>query len=637
MKVNKLILLTASFFGIAILANASDKPSQSIILPDVEVNSNSDNLYSGLGRLSTILYQEDIQKAAVKNLDELLDLIAGLDVRQRGAGVQADISIRGGSFDQVLVLLNGINITDPQTGHYNLDIPLDMADVQRIEILQGSAARLSSPNAFSGVINIVTRKTTKRELNIRLDGGSFYNFGQNLSGALQTKRTQFFASASHRSSKGYRPNTDFGVANFFSEALYDSRKWGMLGLQLAYQQKAYGANEFYSFKYPNQFEHTRSLFTALSWQLTQTKFQYSAHAYWKRHHDRFELFRNFENAPSWYEKHNYHLTDVIGAKASISYNTELGKFSLATDIRNEAIKSNVLGHPLSMPLPAPFEQGALFSKEDKRLVLAAIVDYSKQINKWFFSVGGSSAYNRMFGTNFAGGLDLVYNISSGNKIFAAANSTTRLPTFTDLYYTSPTHRANPKLQPERAYTFEMGTKLSSGNYWSGLVLHYRIGHKLIDWIKYPEKTNWESQNLTRVDAWGAELEGGYRFSSREKIGLAYSYLKLDKQAESFDSKYALDYLKHKIVLSAEHRIWQKLSASWKASFFDRSGDYLDFKENRKRAYLPYFLVDLRLLWSQTLVELYADANNMLNSRYSDFGGLEQAGFTFNLGVRLKLQ
>src|SRR5665647_2759420 len=270
------------------------KDSTAIQLSDVEINANSKKLYSEMGRILTIIDKTEITKNAVTSLDQLLDYVAGVDIRQRGTnGTQADISIRGGSFDQVLVLLNGVNITDPQTGHFNLDIPVDLSDVTRVEILQGSSARVLGPNAFSGAINIVTEKSGKAALNAELSAGSFHNYGQSVSGNLGNDKFHSFASVSHKSSAGYMANTDFDVLNAFFQSVLNTRTVGKFDLQLSAQQKSFGANSFYSLAYPNQFESSKTFMTALNWSLTKGHLTLNAQASWRRHHDRFELFRDF--------------------------------------------------------------------------------------------------------------------------------------------------------------------------------------------------------------------------------------------------------------------------------------------------------------------------------------------------------
>src|SRR5665647_3284603 len=153
------------------------KDSTAIQLSDVEINANSKKLYSEMGRILTIIDKTEITKNAVTSLDQLLDYVAGVDIRQRGTnGTQADISIRGGSFDQVLVLLNGVNITDPQTGHFSLDLPVDLQNIHRIELLQCPSPRIWGPNAYSGVINIVTGQDSKERgthFQGPIGGGSF--------------------------------------------------------------------------------------------------------------------------------------------------------------------------------------------------------------------------------------------------------------------------------------------------------------------------------------------------------------------------------------------------------------------------------------------------------------------------------
>jgi len=635
----KKIFIFCSFsFFICSLSLFAQVKSDSVYLSNVEVNANRNKIYSELGRVLTVVNRDQITRSAVRSLDGLLDYVSGIDVRQRGVnGVQADISVRGGSFDQVLVLLNGVNITDPQTGHYNLDIPLNLSDVTRVEILQGSSARVLGPNAFSGAINIVTENTESKTLNTELVGGSFGYFAQAVSGNFGNDLFHTFASVSHQSSDGYMPNTDFNMFNAFSQSVFKIAHVGKFDLQLAAQQKSFGANSFYSMAYPNQFEHTKTFLTALNWTLSMGKMSYAAQVYWRQHHDRFELFRDFKGAKPWYKGHNYHLTDVTGAKSSAVYQSLWGKSTMGVDVRNEHIFSNVLGNSMDS-LAVPFESNMFFTRESNRLLFTAFVDHSIALNHWYISFGAASTFSQYFGQNTYGGLDLAYAFTDEARVFLSANSAIRLPTFTDLYYKSATQISNPDLQPESSQTFELGTKIQQSKWKLDASIYYRLGKNIIDWIKMPDSTKWESRNLTSVNALGTDLTFEYSFQKPffEKISVSYSYLHLDKSADEFDSKYALDYLKHKVVLALNHRIWNKLSASWKASYFDRAGNYSDLTSQQKLVYTPYFLLDGRLLWFQKRFDIFADVNNILNKSYADFGGLAQPGVNVNIGVRLKL-
>ena len=241
---------------------------RNVELGEVEVSAERTKMYSDLGRVITTIEKIEIEKAAVRSIDDLLDFVAGIDVRQRGTNeVQADLSIRGESLDLVLVLLNKVNITDPQTGHYNLDIPVDISDVSRVEILHGSAARVLGPNAFSGSINIITNENHTGKITTQISAGSFGYLSQHVSGNYASEKFRVLGSASYKKSDGYITNTDFGIANAYIQSGLRTSNSGNFDLQLAWQQKSFGANSFYSTTYPNQFEHTKTMFSALSWDL----------------------------------------------------------------------------------------------------------------------------------------------------------------------------------------------------------------------------------------------------------------------------------------------------------------------------------------------------------------------------------
>lgn len=615
-------------------------------LPNVELNqldvsADRTKMYSDYGRVITTIEKFEIEKSAVRSIDDLLDFVAGIDVRQRGInGVQADLSIRGGSFDQILVLLNGVNITDPQTGHYNLDIPLDIADVSRIEILQGSAARVLGPNAFSGAINIITNENHQSNVSTRISTGSFGFLSHNVSGNYYSDKFRVLGSTSYKKSDGYIDNTDFNIANTYLQAGINTLKAGSFNLQLAYQQKSFGANSFYSATYPNQFEHTKTLFSALNWDMKANEWTFNSQLYWRQHHDRFELFRNFEGAElfPWYKGHNYHQTDVTGGKFAVSNNWNWGKTTLGLDIRNEHIFSTVLGEEIARPVPVPFEDGIDFTKEANRLLSTLFLDHSVNLNQWYFSTGAAITYNDKFGTHVNGGADIAYRFSDYSRVFIAANSAVRLPTFTDLYYKSATQISNPNLKPEKSLTYEVGTKINPINWTLSATAYYRIGNNVIDWVKAADAEKWESRNLTNVNAIGLDASYEYRFTDIfiKSTGISYSFLNLDKKAEGYDSKYALDYLKHKLIFKVDHSIWSKLSANWNLGLFDRSGSYTDFASKTLSDYKPYWMLNAKLMWKADRISLFAEANNLLNQKYVEFGGIEQPGIHFSTGISLSL-
>ncbi len=205
---------------------AGIKPSLQI--EEVLVVAQKAEVHSEAARLITQITEEQIQALPIQTIADILQYLPGLDVRTRGAnGVQADISMRGGTFDQVLVLLNGVSLGDCQTGHYALNIPISSAMIERIEVLQGTA--VSMFGAFSGAINIVTKSRVEsgewRDIDMQLSAGMNGLVHPEIAASIQAGETQVNVSAEYSRSDGYyapRPtekeqkacrNSDFQLAN----------------------------------------------------------------------------------------------------------------------------------------------------------------------------------------------------------------------------------------------------------------------------------------------------------------------------------------------------------------------------------------------------------------------------------------
>jgi len=218
-------------------------------------------VYSQVSRMVTVIPKEVIQSVPSGSINDLLEYVGGLDIRNRGNfAVQADLSIRGGSFDQVLILLNGINISDPQTGHYNMDLPVDLESIERIEILRGSGSRVFGTNAFSGVINIITKSDLKNDVSLSANYGQYGYYRTGISSNIRTGNLYNHISISSSGSDGYIDNTDFNNFNIFYQGSLKIRKNSDLEILFGRQNKAFGANSFYTPKYPNQYEKQNQIF-----------------------------------------------------------------------------------------------------------------------------------------------------------------------------------------------------------------------------------------------------------------------------------------------------------------------------------------------------------------------------------------
>ncbi|MDR3705207.1 MAG: TonB-dependent receptor [Paludibacteraceae bacterium] len=631
------LLVMASQEG---FAQTKTDSMQSIRLSEVAVTAQRQQVYSSLAGMVTVMGKEEIAKAPVQTLSDLLRYVSGVDIRQRGAnGVQSDLSVRGGSFDQVLVLINGVNITDPQTGHYALDVPIDLSAIDRIEVLQGPGSRVLGPNAFSGAINIITGSSEKSGVGAQIVGGDHGYIYQGANATLRTGNVTTFATASNSRSNGYIDDTDFGITNAFGQVRVDSKTLGNVNIQGGYQDKAYGAYGFYSLKpaYANEYEHTRTFFASASTERSFGKLTIAPKVYWRRHNDEFDLFRDNVGAYVGYTP-NYHQTDVTGAAVTASYVSGLGKTSLGLDYRYEHIYSNTLGEAMSTKVHVPFEADSVyFTKEKSRNNFNVSLDHAVYFDKFSASAGALCNYSNDFGSNFYFGGDLGYAFTSAWKAYASANQSLRLPTFTDLYYVAATQQGNPDLNPERAMTYELGLKYHQNRFNGGVSAYYRLGKNVIDWVKYTSSdVKYVAVNHAEVDALGGESFIEYlpkQFVQRVK--LSYSYLHLDKQSDGYDSKYALDYLKHKVSLDIDHDLYKGFSASWRFNYSDRAGNYTD-ANNALVDYKPFFLTDLRLQWTNKKITIFGEATNLFNVKYADYGGVEQPGRWIKSGISVKL-
>lgn len=616
-----------------------------IRLKQVEVEAARKKQFPEIGRVVRRIDSAQLHVQPALTTEALLRFVPGVDVRQRGAGgTQADLSLRGGSFDQVLVLLNGIDISDPQTGHHHMNLPVDIADLSGLEVLQGAASRRYGSGAFSGAVNFATQASKGRQVNAEASYGSFNTYRLRAAANLSSGDFSNYSSVTYTASDGYRHNTDYNRMNLYSLTNWKNDQAGTVELQLGLQHKSFGANGFYTLAYPEQFEHTRTLFSSLRWKKSWESLDVTAQVSSRRHYDRFELFRNFNGAAAWYTDHNYHLTDVNGGGVNAQYFTGFGKFSGGVNLRNDHIYSTVLGRLIENADERPvnkFEKSAekVFTRGANRLLTTAFLDYTGNWQGFVLSGGVSLAHSADYNTHFNYGAELSYFLQNQLSFFVSANTATRLPTFTDLYYQNATHTANPDLQPEKSLNLEGGVSFTDQAFGARGSVFSRRGSNIIDWVKYSGETKWKSLNLVEVNTAGAEFSVEYKPASGliNQLQMSYTFIHSDKIADGFDSKYALDYLRHQFVLGVDHRIFDRLSASWNVGMSDRAGNYSEFSSGEITSYEPYWLVNTRIRYDLKNWQFYADVNNLLNINYVDFGGLPLPGIHFQAGLRWNLK
>lgn len=598
-------------------AQADDTPPEGNVDPtllqieEVSVMAERSQFQSEHFRLVSNLSADEIRLLPVKTAGDLLKYLPGIDLRERGAsGVQADLTMRGGTGRQVKILLNGVDITDPQTDHYSMEIPVDPMLIERIEVLQGTNYAL---DAFSGAINIITKAATATdakkayEVNGSLAGGEYGYINPALAVRLHKNKWYLNAGASYNRSSGYMADTDYKIANAFLQT-----GWRGLDFQAGAQYKDAGANSFYTVKYPNQYDQTRTLLSSLSYEKNwQSGWNLQAGIYYRGHFDRFHTYRNGVDiegnpAPEWYKGPNVTWTHTTGARLQGSWSNEWSKTTAGIDIRDELITSSSLGNHNRVNL-------RYFAEE--RI-------YWRSLSA---AAGASGTWNSQFGNDWAVGVNLGYEPIKGLGLFLNFNRAIRIPTYTDLYYHTATQQADESTRPEKALQLELSAKYRYRHLYLNASGFYRWGRDIIDWVKDPDPavTVWQSTNHSRVNAGGMEAAigvDGYEWIHRAEV--SYSFTDVQADAGNLLSLYALDHLRHKVSLRIEHKIWKGFGASWCLRFEQRRGEYTSM-EGTVKPYKPVVLLDGSVYWANSFLRVSIDARNMTDSRYVDIGGVVQ--------------
>ena len=637
---------TLSVAGGSAASNTDDGQTtdKEATLDDVEVTGSRAPLALGqAARMVTVLSREDIQAAPVQSINDLLKMAVGVDVRQRGPiGAQTDVGIRGGTSEQITILLNGINICDPQTGHNAFDLPCDISDIERIEVLEGPAGRVYGTSSLMGAINIVTKDGRSKMAEVRVEGGSFGYLSTAGRIALTSRLLPLTSqlSTSYTRSDGYQRaksgalNSDYSGGKVYYQGGYNTKDiridWHA-GLSI----KGFGSNTFYSAKFDEQYEKTTKIYTAIKGE-TKGWFHFSPSIYWNRSYDRFELIRGTEDKVPF----NYHRTDVFGVNLNSYFDWQLGRTALGAEFRNEDIVSGNLGEPLNKPIHiSGTDRDYLYGLN--RSNLSFHLEHNILLKRFTLSAGFiavKNTWNQMPFTLYPG-VDASYRIGDNWKVYASYNSSLRMPSFTELYYSVGGHKADKYLKPEELRAVEGGIKYAGQWLTMKASIFHHHSRDMIDWVRDTREQDapWQSVNLTKVNTFGQEVNLASQFSPFT-LQLSYCHLHQSKDVPDYlQSQYSLEYLRHKVTAQLQMPIVALLNLTVNYRWQDRMGSYTD-TNGQIQSYHPYSIVDCRLAWNADTYSLYMEANNLFSKKYVDYGNVPQpgtwlmAGFKYNLNI-----
>ena len=579
-----------------------------LILPEVVVTGTSiPQLIQSIGRDVTVINKDDIEESGKKHIDDLLNYVSGVDVKSRGPhGIQSDISIRGSRANQVLILIDGIKMNDAQTSHYNMDLPINIEDIERIEIIKGGASSIYGSNAVGGVINIITKPKGKDNLYVDLSGGSFDLNSQSVGSNFNINGFRNSLSFKRSYALGDINDTDFETYTAYFNTF---KNFDTFDFNLSYGglKKDYGADSFYTAAFPHEEEHIDSHFAKLKVnKYVSNNFTIDTSLWYRWHKDIYFLDRYNKD---FYK--NKHIKNTYGSDIKSRYELDKLKFLFGLTFSKEYIDSSNLGDH-SRINNAYYGEVVLTPIERLSIALAMRADYYE---KW--GCAGSPTLN------------IAYVIAENIRFRTSVSKSFRVPDFTELFYDSPTNKGNSLLGKEKAISYEAGTDITIKEIQLSLTYFMRHEKDVIDWVgKGTLDDPYITENIAKVDTNGFELAlKKEHLLIMKNPAIYYTYINQKGDNISENAKYISDYPKNQLIFNFY------LNYPWLIQ------QYIDIKYENRSELKDYCLVGSTLTRSFKVLKkgeltIYMKGTNLLNSSYSLIKGVDLPGRWLEGGVKL---
>lgn len=528
---------------------------------------------------------------------DLLKLDSSLDLRQRAPNsIQGDLSIRGAGFGQTLILLDGLRLNDVQSGHHNLDVPVPLESITRVEILKGSGSTLYGSDAVGGVVNFITHAPERSEMRLRTAFGSFGTNQQQGEFAYASKRWSEQLNFARDFSTGFIPNRDYRNLSLASRTSVDT-SLGTTAVTLGTNDRPFGAEQFYG-DY-NSWERTRTWFASARQSLGENT---DAAFAFRRHTDLFVLYRD---RPLVFT--NRHA--VEGYQASLRRRESLGqniKLYYGAEVYRDAIDSNNLG------------------SHDRTRSAPYIALDVRALRRFSFSLGLRDeiygSFNHELSPTFAAG----YWIAPALKIRASLSRAFRLPSYTDLYYHDPANIGSPTLRPESAWSYEAGVDWNAGGRWrASATVFQRRERDGIDYVRTSPADIWRATNFQRLQFTGVEGAVAVRAATSHEIEFQYTGLHGVQDAIGLqESKYVFNYPVHSGVVT------------WQAGF--RAGLLARTRIGVLRRYQrdPYGLWDVYAALNRRRIRPFVQLSNLTGTSYEEIPRVPMPGRSILGGFEL---
>jgi iron complex outermembrane receptor protein len=518
------------------------------------------------------------------SLEEIIDYSSSIDLRKRGSfGIQQDVSLRGSIFEDTNIFLEGIKINDPQTGHFNLEIPLTSADLEKIEIFKNIQA-----------INFSLKKPKERGIIFRNFFGEYALWENLFSFNFPLKEIKNRLSFEHKISSGSRQDTDFEIYNFSFQSFLEKEEKEVEFL-FSSTKRDFGADKFYATNYPFEEEHINQRFSFLRIKTQGNNFSFQNIFYARRHQDKYILNRH---NPPFYT--NYHTTYIYGLKSEIDFYRD---FFIILEAKREKITSTNLGNHRRL------NKGISLGLKNKKL--------NKFLINFLFSLSYYESWRYLDEYH----LRIDYLLKDNLNLKFSFVHLWRIPSFTENYYSSPSNKGNPSLKVQKTNNFEIGIDYQKNNLNLGVDIFYRKQFHTIDWVKNNASNPWQAENIGKLGVYGGDFyfEVDLPFKFLKSFSLFYTYLDLDRDNPYNFSKYVFDYLQHKIINSLSLEFF-----GFSFNFFTN----FSHPVNRKK----FTTFDLKITKKIKNFKLILEGVNIFNEDYEELSRIEGIPRWFKIGI-----
>jgi iron complex outermembrane receptor protein len=588
-------LLVASMHGVAgaQTATAPTPPAFPPFSQDVFVTATVSELDGAPPRTTAVVRREDLQRLGITSIVEGLRLVPGLDPRARGPrDVQTDFSVRGATFGQSLILVDGFRMNNSQSGHHNGEIPVPLGAVDRVEVVYGASSAVHGADALGGTIQVISRQGDFATASTAFGQHGLASGEASFSGHVVPEHWTVVGWGSR--SSGFDFDRDFALGGGMVRGELPHN----VTMDVRHQRRAFGANGFYG-PSPSK-EWTDGTLAGATWKRAGVAWVGSVRGAYRLHHDHF---RWDINRPGFAE--NRHKTDAVELNATLT--RELGSGRRATvglAAGGDQVTSSNLGDHDYARAGAFGELMLPISSQTTTNVGLRVDSYST------------------FGTSVSPSMGVSYQVMPELQLHASGSRAFRVPTFTELYYSDPSNLGNPDLVAEHGWSLDFGAVWTQSGWTFSATPFWRWDHDVIDWTRQSPAERWRSANIRDVSTRGFEAAIERRLDT-SMVRIYYSLLDVDAPQLDMLSKYVLEY--------AKHQSGGSISVPFGHNF--RVAVNVDHRHRVDGQ--SYQLMGARFSHRWGQVEAFVDGTNLLDEDYQEISGVVMPGRWITVGVSIQ--